>query len=335
MNLKNIRNIIISRPDSIGDAVLALPAGKILKDYFPGVCIAYLGKAYTKQLIEACEYIDEFIDINDFLTKEITVCGQPPDVILHVLPTPAVARRAKQLKIPYRIATTNRWYHWLTCNKLVRLSRKNSDLHEAQLNLKLLSALGIKKTFSLTEIADSYGLHHIKPLQPQLFSLLNPGKYNIILHPKSQGNAIEWGIHNFISLIKLLDSADYNIFITGTEKEREYIKPLISEVGNKVTDLTGKMDLAQFISFINQCDGLIACSTGPVHLAAALGIDTYGLYSKHRPIHTGRWGPIGKHVFIIESEVKKYMGDMNDVQPETVKQVIDKNKNNNLRLHKS
>ncbi len=325
LNLKNIKNIIISRPDSIGDAVLAISAGKILKDRFPGVCIAYLGKAYTRQLVEACEYIDEFIDVKDFLANKVTVCGQPPEVIVHVLPTPAVAKRAKQLKIPWRIGTTNRLYHWPTCNKLVKLSRKNSDLHEAQLNLKLLSALGINKTFSLAEIADSYGLHHIQPLQQQFASLIDPNKYNIILHPKSQGNAIEWGIKNFIELVKILEPSNYQIFITGTEKEREYIQPLFAEVGDKVTDLTGKMDLAQFISFINQCNGLIACSTGPIHLAAALGIDAYGLYSRHRPIHTGRWGPIGKHVFIIESDVEKYKGDMNDVKPETVKQVIEKN----------
>lgn len=332
---KDIKTVILSRPDSIGDAVLAISAGKILKDYFPGVKVAYLGKAYTRQLIDACEYIDEFIDINDFLQKTVTVAGLPPDVILHVLPNSAVAKRAKQLKIPLRVGTTNRLYHWPTCNKLVRLSRKNSDLHEAQLNLKLLSALGIKKTFTLTEIADAYGLSNIQPLRPEFSSLINKKKYSIILHPKSQGNAIEWGIHNFISLIKQLNPADYNIFITGTKKERDYIKPLFAEVGDKVIDMTGKMELSQFISFINQCNGLVACSTGPIHVAAALNKDAYGLYSVHRPILAMRWGPIGKHVFLFFSQNKKYDPNMNDILPESIKTVMDKNKDVYLCLSKS
>ena len=333
--VKNIKNVIISRPDSIGDAVLAIPMAKVLKDHFPGICVAYLGKAYTKELIDACENIDEFIDINYFLENKVTVCGQPPEVILHVLPHPPVAKRAKQLKIPLRVGTTNRLYHWPTCNKLVRLSRKNSDLHEAQLNLKLLSALGIHKIFSLAEITALYGLERIQPLQPQFSSLLNKNKYNIILHPKSQGNAVEWGIQNFISLVRLLNPVEYTIFITGTEKERKHIEPLFAEVGDKVIDLTGKMNLSQFISFINQCNGLVACSTGPIHLSAALSKDTYGLYSIHRPILAERWGPIGKHVFLFFSERKKYDKDMSDILPETVKQMIDKNKDQLLNAGRS
>ena len=324
--IKNPEHLIISRPDSIGDAVLALPVAKALKDKFPGVRIGYLGKAYTRDLIDACENVDEFIEISQFMSEPVTVCGQPPDTILHLLPHPPVARRAKQLKIPVRIGTANRLYHWPTCNRLVKLSRKNSDLHEAQLNLKLLSALGIKKIFSLSEITNMYGLTRTEPLASSFASLIDGDKYTIILHPKSQGNAVEWGIHNFISLIKLLNPDEYRIFITGVEKDKPYLEPLFNEVGDRVIDVMGKMSLAQFISFISQCHGLVACSTGPVHLAAASGIDTYGLYSVHRPIFAKRWGPIGEHVFILESQRKKYATDMNDILPEQLHQLIHVNR---------
>src|SRR5580658_791432 len=131
-------SIIISRTDSIGDVILTLPMAKILKDHFPQIKIAFLGRAYTKPVIEAAVFIDEFIDISDFLTREILIGNQKPAAILHVFPVPEIARRAKKLEIPLRIGTTNRIYHWFTCNRLIRLSRRNSVLHEAQLNLKLL-----------------------------------------------------------------------------------------------------------------------------------------------------------------------------------------------------
>ena len=329
--IKTPQYLIISRPDSIGDAVLALPVAKALKDIFPGICIGYLGKGYTRDLIDACENIDEFIDINQFMSQPVTVCGQQPDTILHLLPHPPAAKRAKQLSIPIRIGTTNRLYHWPTCNRFVKLSRKNSDLHEAQLNLKLLSALGIKKIFSLSEITNMYGLTRTESLAPSFASLIDGDKYNIILHPKSQGNAVEWGIQNFISLIKLLNPDEYRIFISGVEKDKPYIEPLLNEVGDRVIDVTGKMSLAQFISFIGQCNGLVACSTGPIHLAAASGIDTYGLYSVHRPIFARRWGPIGKHVFVLESQRKKYATDMNDISPEQLQQIIEVNRTQYIR----
>ncbi|MBK7649485.1 MAG: hypothetical protein IPJ20_00350 [Flammeovirgaceae bacterium] len=38
----------------------------------------------------------------------------------------------------------------------------------------------------------------------------------------------------------------------------------------------------------------MACSTGVLHLAASLGVYTLGLYSPMRPIHPGRWMPVGR-----------------------------------------
>ena len=39
---------------------------------------------------------------------------------------------------------------------------------------------------------------------------------------------------------------------------------------------------------------MIAASTGPLHIAAALGKKAIGLFAPMRPIHPGRWKPIGK-----------------------------------------
>ena len=59
---------------------------KILKDYFPDVKIAFLGRAYTKPVIEACTYVDQFIDITDFLKNEILIDNKNPEAIIHVFP---------------------------------------------------------------------------------------------------------------------------------------------------------------------------------------------------------------------------------------------------------
>ncbi len=329
---KNVKTVIISRPDSIGDAVLAFPVAKALKDHFPDIRIGFLGKHYVKDLVSACKNIDEFIDLNYFFKKEVSVCGMKPEAILHLLPYAPVAKRAKELGIPIRIGTTHRLYHWHTCNRMVISGRKNSNLHEAQLNLKLLSALGIRRTFSLEDIYNAYELTGVQPLVPEFSSLPDIDKYNIILHPKSQGNAVEWGIENFISLIRLLNPQHYRIFISGIETDRKYIGRLFNEVGENVIDLTGKLSLAQFVSFIKQCNGLIACSTGPVHLAAALGIDTYGLYSVHRPIFAKRWGPVGKHTFVLESQSIKRAPDMNDITPESMAGIIERNRQKMCRF---
>ena len=60
-----------------------------------------------------------------------------------------------------------------------------------------------------------------------------------------------------------------------------------------VVDLTGRMSLTDFIAFINACNGLVAASTGPLHVAAALGKNVIGLFAPMKPIHPSRWAPVG------------------------------------------
>ena len=324
-------NIIISRTDSIGDVVLTLPVAGALKRQFPQMKIAFMGKAYTRPVIEACEFVDEFIDIHDFMQGEITVGGQKPQCILHVLPVSEIAFRARKLGIPLRIGTTNRSYHWFTCNKLIKLSRKNSPFHEAQLNLRLLDVFGIRAGRDLQEIPALYGLHP-QALEDSYKRLLDEDRYNIILHPKSQGHGREWPLEHFITLVKTLDPHRFRIFVSGTKKEKERLQPLFDQVGGLVNDITGLMELGQFMAFIKAADGLIASGTGPIHLAAALGRDAYGLFPGIRPVHPGRWAPLGPgaSVFVLKedcNDCRKSPADcacMKGIEPMLLKAALDR-----------
>ncbi len=325
-------NIIISRTDSIGDVVLAMPMAKILKDRFPQIKIALLGKSYTKAIAETCIYFDAFIDVEDFLTKDIYVFGEKPQAIIHLNTVSKIAKRAKELKIPVRVGTAGRLYHLRTCNYLVHFSRKRSDLHEAQLNLKLLKPFGIKENFSLETIATSYGLEKLHPLKNEYTELISKNKFNVIIHTKSQGNAREWSMDHFIKLIQILDGDKYNIIISGTESERKFIQPLLDEVGKKVIDVIGKIPLDQFVTFINECDSVLANSTGPLHIAAALGKNAIGIYPPLKPKHAGRWGPIGirAEVFTLDKFCEKckltkdFCACINSIQPAAIKLSLDK-----------
>lgn len=333
LRLKSVPgNIILSRTDSIGDAVLCMPVAKVLKDYFPDIRIGYLGREYTRQVVEACVYIDQFIEYQEFLQHPVTIAGEPPQCIVHVLTERLVASRAKELGIPLRIGTTNRLYHWYTCNRLVMLSRKRTTLHEAQLNLRLLEPLGISQRYSLEEIGRSYGLKPLAVLSEQTSALVQKGKYNLILHPRSRGSAREWSLLNYIELIRSLNPAVYNIFISGTKEERKSLQPLFEAVGGRVTDLTGQLTVRELITFIAQCDGLVACSTGPLHLAAALGKDALGIYAPLHKIRPGRWGPLGPkaRVFSVNRactdcfEMKAPCHCINEVGWRSIKEELDK-----------
>ncbi|RYZ56226.1 MAG: lipopolysaccharide heptosyltransferase family protein [Sphingobacteriales bacterium] len=291
--MKQPGSIIISRTDSIGDVILTLPLATALKQHFPDAHIAFLGKEYTRPVIEACSSVDQFLLLDDFLSGEVLLAGKKPEVIIHVFPVASIASRAKALGIPVRIGTRSRLFHWLSCNRLISLSRKNSDLHEAQLNLKLLRGLDLPTVFSRGQAGTMFSMDRIASLPGDLAGLFDHSKKAVILHPKSQGSAREWRLDHFIRLIQLLDSNRFQIFISGTAKEEPMLAPLFEAVGDSVTNIAGLMDLATFISFIGNSDALVANSTGPLHIASALGKMAIGIYPPIRPMHPGRWAPIG------------------------------------------
>ena len=292
-------SILISRTDSIGDVMLTLPLATALRRSFPEAKIYFLGKSYTQPVIEASAAVDAFIDKDEFLGDKVEWRYGLPEAIIHVFPVKEIALKAKSLGIAQRIGTRNRIYHWGTCNHLVKLSRRHSPLHEAQLNFALLQPLGIEAVPSLAELGEMYSFTKVRKLRPELSALLTPGKFHLILHPKSQGSAREWGIGNFQELINILDPSRYQIFISGTEAERLSLQPLVDACKGRVVDVIGKMDLNSFISFIAGCDGLVSASTGPLHIAAALGKRAIGIYPPIRPMHPGRWAPLGPKVIAL------------------------------------
>ena len=296
--MQNNPVIIISRTDSIGDVVLTLPMAGIIKQFLPQSKLIFLGRNYTKDVIGLSEHVDEFVSYDDVLklndSDKVEIFKKLNAThIIHVFPVKEIAHLAKKAGIKNRIGTTNRLWHWFTCNIKISLSRKNSDLHEAQLNTKLLAPFGITKEFSLEELVSAYGFTKVPQLEKIHLDVIDKTKTTIILHPKSKGSAREWGLDNFSNLITQLDKTKHQIFISGTAQEGELVKDLISK-HSEVINLTGKLSLQQFIAFINQCDVLIAASTGPLHIAAALGKKAIGLFAPMRPIHPGRWKPIGK-----------------------------------------
>lgn len=291
-------NILLSRTDSIGDVVLTIPMAGYLKSKYPQSKVLFLGKTYTKAIVESSSYIDEFVNWDDFaknsereqieLFKSLNI-----DWIIHVFPNKSLARLAKKSGIKNRVGTSHRTYHWTTCNKLLNFSRKKSDLHESQLNFKLLSPLGITDIPDLESIPDFYGISPNSSSISDLPVKVDSKRINVILHPKSKGSAREWGLENFGKLIELLPQDKFKIFVSGTREDKSQMDSWLKKYSDRAEDITGKLSLEEFIEFIRSSDALVAASTGPLHIAAALGKRAIGIYPPIKPMHPGRWQPIG------------------------------------------
>ena len=293
----------------MGDVVLQLSTCIYLRQLYPDVIISILGRSYTKPVVDACKAVDHFINYDELESlpiQEIAVIFKEKgiDAIVHEFPKRQIAEAAKKAGVKIRIGVTSRNYHFFTCNKLIRLSRRRSDLHEAQQNIYMCKPLGVTHVPTLGTLSNLYK-GNFKPtveLPAQFKELLKSDKFNLIIHSKSNGNGREWDQENFTSLIKLLPEDKFRVFITGSEKEHQLFKTWIPQLPPHVIDVSGKLSLNELIALIYNADGLLASGTGPLHVAAASGIHTLGLFPITQAIDARRWAPLGVKAEHIESD---------------------------------
>jgi ADP-heptose:LPS heptosyltransferase len=182
------------------------------------------------------------------------------------------------------------------------MTRKNSDLHEAQLNVKLLKPMGHSGNISLKELSEFYEMNVKGNIPDHIHALIAKDKFGLIIHPKSHSSAREWSLDNFSKLVQHLSPEKYQIIITGGEKEADDLNKWHKSLPEHVLNLAGKLSLEQLIALINTVDGIVAASTGPLHIAAALGKHALGIYPPIRPMDPGRWAPVGKNAEFIVLE---------------------------------
>lgn len=293
----NGKHIAICRADSIGDVLLTLPVTAWLKEQFPSCRITFFCRSYTAPIVKYYTAIDDIVKVDDLFTlpkseQADAIESLGIDAVVHVFPKKELAKLFKKAKVPTRIGTSHRLFHLNTCNVRLNFTRKKSPLHESQLNFELLRPFGLKEIPSFDHV-NKYisGFVGEKKGLPEAFEALLERKY-VVLHPKSQGSAREWPMEKYIELANQLITKGYDVVFTGTESEGNQFRDLLPK-DPMCFDSTGKLTIDQLIWLIKNATALVACSTGPLHIAGFLNTKAIGLFSPKIPIHPGRWKPLG------------------------------------------
>ena len=120
---------------------------------------------------------------------------------------------------------------------------------------------------------------------------LGSGEKLMVIQPGSGGTRKCWHLENFLAVARELDSRGVEIvFLLGPAELDRFsdakIKK-ISSVGKCLTDLS----LTQVLGLLSCVDGFIGNDSGITHLAAALGIRTYGVFGPTNPAVYKSIGP--------------------------------------------
>jgi heptosyltransferase-2 len=112
-----------------------------------------------------------------------------------------------------------------------------------------------------------------------------------------------WPSEKYSELINtLLRTKKNKIILIGNEEEKTLIDKIIKNLKNKnrVLNTAGLFDLKAVFYLIEKCNLFVGNDAGPMHIAAAQGTKTVGLFGPNLPV---RFGPYGKNNKVI------YKGD--------------------------
>lgn len=289
--------IIVSRTDHIGDVVLSLPVFASLKRCFPESKTFALVSNYTSDIALSSPYVDDIIIYNpaeSILTNYKKLKKSNADAIVILFPRFKIAAASFLAGIPIRVGSAYRWYSFLF-NKKVREHRKNSIKNEAEYNLTLIEMLGCKeKTLDVTLNINETALNGVNGFLNQTCM----SKF-IVVHPGSGGSAFEWGTDNFREVVKIMTQTfGLNVVVTGSATEYSVCRQISEGIGNAV-NAADRFSVLEFIALLSKADLFISNSTGPLHIAAAVGTPVIGIYPSKKPMTPVRWAPISDRKIIL------------------------------------
>jgi heptosyltransferase III len=293
------QHILIARTDRIGDVLLTLPSVEALQSKFQKSKVSMLVSPYTAPLLDGMTDVLLYTPEKHFFEMVNRIRSAHVDAALVMYPRFRVALLLWLAGIPIRVGTGYRWYSFLF-NRKVYEHRKSVEKHEAEYNLSLARALGctipekVKGQLILTD--------REKQTAQAVRSELGLTKKHalILLHPGSGGSARDWSPDHFASLAAEFSRLGYQVVITGGKTEEELVRYVAREAKNNVRFFVSTLSLKEFAAFIQTAKLFVANSTGPLHLAAAVGTPVIGFYPPVLAMSPKRWGPLTekKAVFV-------------------------------------
>jgi ADP-heptose:LPS heptosyltransferase len=296
---------IVVRTDRIGDLILSLPVAEAIKQGDPGAEVYYVTSPRTSEIARACPFVDGVIEYDEStggigpvfdLARAVRALG--PETALVLRPTLRVSLALALAGVPRRVGTAYRYYSFLF-TRTVREHRKFAEQHEAQYNLSCLRAVldvgdgTYTPVIKMDAAAGGFAREAIKERDLE-------HKRFVIVHPGSGGSARNLTPKSYARLADIIESRfALRILVTAGKDELPLVDELDSHRSRESLRLTGIPRLLDLAAVIAQARLFVSGSTGPMHLAAAMGTPTLSFFSPVRSCSPRRWGPMGDAVTIL------------------------------------
>ena len=303
-------SILVVRTDRLGDVILTLPVVSLLRAHLPHAQLTMLLRRYTGDIVQGNTDLDEILWYDDgqrpvgFFTMLGRLRRKHFDAAIVARPRLRLALLLACAGIPVRVGTGFRYYSVLFTHRVME-HRRFAAKHEAEYNLGLLKPLGIPLDTAGLRFPIRVAPAERAAMEARLEALgADSSRQRVVLHPGSGGSARDWPAAHFAELARRLQQrGELQVFVTGTLGERGLAADIVRKAGPPAVDLAGQCTVRELAAVLAGAVLFISNSTGPLHLAAALGIPVLGFYPSIPAMSARRWGPYTPRAVVLEAPV--------------------------------
>lgn len=305
----SVRKIAVVRANGIGDFVFAVPAFAALRKTYPQAEIVLLGKRWHAGFLKGRPGpIDRVAVVPDY-----PGVGAEPDT-----PEDASAHarfftemQAEGFDLALQMHGGGRYSNPFTRRLGARCAVGLRDRDAEPLDrcvpyvyfqpevLRYLEVValvgarpnGLEPRIAVTEAdrgeVDALGLIRDRPL--------------VVIHPGATDTRRRWPAECFAAVARALHAEGAQVVVSGGVAERELVARVVDAADGAATGLAGRLSLGGLAALLARSRVVVGNDSGPLHLAAAVGARTVGIYwignfingsplsrTRHRPLASWR-----------------------------------------------
>ncbi|MCU0958505.1 MAG: glycosyltransferase family 9 protein [Pirellulaceae bacterium] len=288
--------ILITRLSAVGDCILTLPLVCALREHFPSAYVIWAVEPVSASLLSRHPAVDRLLVVpRRWLASPHVIRvlrdrlrGLQVDVVLDpqsltkssLLGWFSGARR----RIGFARPQGRELAPWVNNEHVVR-----GGAHIVDATLKLLAPLGV------TDPAPRFGIPRLADAEATIDAFVRDahltGGYAVI-NSAASWTSKQWPADRFGRVARHLgEDHDLPTVVTwGGPREAGIAAQIVAKGGGHAV-LAPRTSLPQLAALLRRARLMLAADTGPLHLAAGLGVTCVGLYGPTRVENSGPYGP--------------------------------------------
>ena len=294
------RRILVKEVNWLGDLVMSLPALRAIRRSFPDARLSVLVKRELAGFFDGIRWVDEVVPysvrggvsgIGDRLAVVRSIRSNANDLAVLFPNSFESALWVTLARVPRRAGYIKDGRRVLLTHKIKPPPHAMSG-HQVHYWLAMvrntIGASGNARDLSLT--ADE---RHLQSMRTWLDNHRKRRDARLIaVAPAAAfGPAKEWPADHFVKLIDALGEHDAECVLVGAPSERARCDQIAAASRAGALVAAGETGIGELIALLALADGFVGNDSGAMHVAAAQGRPTVGIFGSTNPDRTGPLGP--------------------------------------------